>query len=46
MGFMSGHGLGREAKGRLEPINAVKELGGRLYKRKEGLGFTEEASTV
>ena len=46
MGFVAGHGLGREAKGRLEPINAVKELGGRLYNRKQGLGFTEEASTV
>jgi hypothetical protein len=40
MGFVSGSGLGAKNSGRLEPINAISELGGRTHNRHFGLGFT------
>lgn len=41
MGFISGKGLGRNENGRTDPINPVKDLGGRMENRKFGLGYTK-----
>ena len=43
MGFISGQGLGRNHSGRPNPINPIKDLGGRTHNRQFGLGFTEHA---
>ena len=43
MGFTSGKGLGRNETGRTDPINPVKDLGGRMENRKFGLGYTKPA---
>ena len=41
MGFQSGQGLGRKQTGRTEPINPIKDLGGRMENRQFGLGYTK-----
>jgi hypothetical protein len=41
MGFISGKGLGRKHTGRIDPINPIKDIGGRLYNRYYGLGYTK-----
>jgi hypothetical protein len=41
MGFTSGKGLGRNETGRTDPINPVKDLGGRIENRQFGLGYTK-----
>lgn len=43
MGFTSGKGLGRNETGRTDPINPVKDLGGRMENRHHGLGYTKPA---
>jgi len=43
MGFTSGKGLGRNETGRTEPINPVKDLGGRMENRHYGFGYTKPA---
>jgi hypothetical protein len=45
MGFISGKGLGRNENGRTDPINPVKDLGGRMENRKFGLGYTKPVYT-
>jgi hypothetical protein len=42
MGFVTGQGLGAKNTGRLNPINAVEDLGGRPTNERFGLGFKEE----
>jgi hypothetical protein len=42
MGFVLGQGLGANNTGRLNPINAVSDLGGRPSNERSGLGFKEE----
>ena len=39
MGFTSGKGMGRNETGRTEPINPIKDLGGRMENRQFGLGY-------
>lgn len=41
MGFVSGKGLGATGSGRIEPVNPIKDLGGRSSKSYYGIGFTE-----
>jgi len=41
MGFISGKGLGRKHTGRTDPINPIKDIGGRMYNRRYGLGYTK-----
>lgn len=43
MGFTSGKGLGLNETGRTDPINPVKDLGGRMENRHYGLGYTKPA---
>ena len=45
MGFISGKGLGRNENGRTDPINPIKDLGGRMENRKFGLGYTNPVPT-
>jgi hypothetical protein len=47
MGFVDGVGLGCKGTGRTEPLNHVKDLGGRYSTRDcSGLGFTYETVTA
>ena len=41
MGFISGKGLGSKHTGRIDPINPIKDIGGRMYNRRYGLGYTK-----
>ena len=45
MGFISGKGLGRNENGRIDSINPIKDLGGRMENRKFGLGYTKPVHT-
>lgn len=46
MGFKAGAGLGINNDGRVKPISAINELGGRTHNRHFGLGFNGEEVIV
>jgi hypothetical protein len=46
MGFISGKGLGLNHTGRTDPINAIKDIGGRVSNRRVGLGYIKPKPKV